>query len=266
MPSERALKTFENMSTDTSIKTKDSSQLFMDLKNLLLWRNGRKTLIVFTGILLLLLDVMVHSVISVISMVGITVLIAAIGHRLLVQFWSIWKKDGNKDQILRFYPHAKIEIPREETLYLAGKAVSHLNLILNRMIELLLVEKWEDSLKFLVLLCGINLLGDCFNGWTLLIFGHLFIFTVPKLYESYKPFVDVQIRKFRKCQRDKSNVVEPKAENPICIQKECPPESPYEGEESKEGKVLYEACDNEPVHKVCRCPDCEHGYLPIEAR
>lgn len=39
------------------------------------------------------------------------------------------------------------------------------------MIELLLVEKWEDSLKFLVLLCGINLLGDCFNGLTLLIFG-----------------------------------------------------------------------------------------------
>lgn len=153
------------------IKAKDSSQIFMDLKNLLLWRNSRKTLIVFTGILLLLLDVMVHSVISVISMVGITVLIAAIGHRLLVQFWSIWKKDENKDQILRFYPHPKIEIPREETLYLAGKAVSHINLILNRMIELLLVEKWEDSLKFLVLLCGINLLGDCFNGLTLLIFG-----------------------------------------------------------------------------------------------
>ncbi|XP_043655449.1 reticulon-1-A [Drosophila teissieri] len=261
------------MNSDTSLKAEESSQIFMYLKNLLLWRDCRKTLMVFTGILLLLLDVMVHSVISVISMAGITVLLAAIGYRLLMQFWRIWKKDGNKDHISSFYPHVKIDIPREEILHLAGKAVFHLSSILNRMIELLLVEKWEDSLKFLVLLCGINLLGDCFNGLTLLIFGHVFIFTLPKLYESYKPLVDVQIRKLRNCKNDKSNIVEAKAEKTDCIQKEYPSESPYEGQESTEGKMLYKVCDNEQLlslleeehRKGCRCRDCEHRDLPIEA-
>ncbi|XP_016935461.4 reticulon-1-A [Drosophila suzukii] len=251
-------------------KDDDSSQLLLGLKDLLLWRNYRITLVVFTSILLLLLDVMVHSVISVVSMAGITVLLAAFGHRLLMQFLKAWKKDGSNDQILRLYPQVKIEIPREDTIRLAGKAVHYLNSTLNRMMELFLVEKLEDSLKLFALLCGINLLGDCFNGLTLMLIGHVSIFTLPKLYEWYKPIIDVQVRKFRKCKQ--KDVPEAKDEKPEYVEEEYPPESPYESQDSNEGSMLYKVCDNEQLldlleaehRKGCRCRDCEHEELPIE--
>ncbi|KAH8343944.1 hypothetical protein KR084_002203 [Drosophila pseudotakahashii] len=261
------------MNSKTSRNDEDSSQLLLKLKDLLLWRNCRVTLIVFAGILLLLLDVMTHSVISVVSMAGITILLAAIGHRLLMQFLRAWKKDGSNDQISRLYPHVKIEIPQEDTIRLAGKAVIYLNSILNRLMGLFLVEKWEDTWKFLVLLCGINLLGDCFNGLTLILIGHVCIFSLPKLYEWYKPIIEVQVRKFRMCKQKQKDEPETADEKTEYVEEEYPPEELYESQESNEGSMLYKVCDNEQIldlleaehRQGCRCRDCEHQELPIEA-
>ncbi|XP_016953809.1 reticulon-1-A [Drosophila biarmipes] len=253
-------------------KDDDSSQLLLSLKDLLLWRNCRITLIVFTSILLLLLDVTVHSVISVVSMAGITILLAAFGHRLLMQLLKAWKKEGSHDQSLRLYAQVKIEIPREDAIRLAGKAVHYLNSILNRMMGLFLVEKLEDSLKLFVLLCGINLLGDCFNGLTLILIGHVFIFTLPKLYASYKPIIDVQVRKFRKCKQKEDDTPETKGEKSEYVEEVYPTQSLYENQDSNEGSMLYKVCDNEQLldlleaehRKGCRCRDCEHQELPVE--
>ncbi|XP_044312771.1 reticulon-1-A [Drosophila rhopaloa] len=254
---------FENMNSETSEKAEDSSRLFVELSDLLLWRNFRVTLIVFTSVLLLLLDVMSHSVISVVSMAGITVLLAAMGHRCFLQLWRTWKKDGSRDPISRWYPQVKIDIPREETMRLAGTAVTYLNKMLNRLLGLFLVDKWEDSLKFLALLCGVNLLGDCLNGLTMLLFGHLFIFTLPKLYELYKPLIDAQVRKFGKCKPQEKNEVENKSEKTDNFQEEYPTEVPQESQESGDGNILYLL--EEEHRKGCRCRDCEHQDLPIEA-
>ncbi|XP_052836589.1 reticulon-1-A [Drosophila gunungcola] len=254
----------EKMNSETLKKTEDSSRLFVELKDLLLWRNFRMTLIVFTSVLLLLLDVMAHSVISVVSMAGITVLLAAIGHRCYLQFWRSRKRDASKEQLPRWYPQVTIDIPREETMRLAGTAVLHFNKILNRLVGLFLVEKWEDTLKFLVLLCGINLLGDCFNGLTLLLCGHVLVFTLPKLYEWYKPLIDAQVRKFRKCkQLEKKNESETTTEKSDNLQEEYPREVPFEGQESSDGNMLYLL--EEEHRKGCRCCDCELQDLPIRA-
>ncbi|XP_017052990.1 reticulon-1-A [Drosophila ficusphila] len=264
---------FENMNSENSKNDEESSQLFKDLKDLLLWRNWRSTLIVFTSVLILLLDVIAHSVISVVSMAGITVVLAAIGHRLIMQFLWSWKRDVSKDHISRLYPQVNIDIPREEAMRLAGMAVIHLNWILNRLLRLCLVEKWEDTLKFLAMLCGINLLGDCFNGLTLLLFAFVLMFTLPKLYEMYKPIVDAQIGKFYKCKQQMEKVPESQDENKMSTEKEYPTEMPNKARESKEGTVLYEVCNNEQLldlleeehRKGCRCRDCEQDDLPIEA-
>ncbi|XP_017081858.1 reticulon-1-A [Drosophila eugracilis] len=252
-------------------KAEDSSQLLLSLKDLFLWRNIRITLITFTSILLLLLDIMVHSVISVLSMAGITILLAAIGHRLLMQLWKAWKKDINHKQITRLYPNVKVELSREEATKLAEMTVFHINSILNRMIGLFLVEKWEDTFKLLVLLCGINLLGDCFNGLTLLTFGHISIFTLPKLYEWYKPMIDAQVRKFRKNKLQEKNEQKSITEKPQF--EEYPSKENDEIQESNNSNILYNVCNNERLldlleaehRKGCRCRDCEHQDLPIEA-
>ncbi|EDV41844.1 uncharacterized protein Dana_GF17296 [Drosophila ananassae] len=246
------------------------SQLLEVVKHLVLWRNYRQSLVVFTSILLLLLDVMAHSVISVVSMAGITVLLASIGYRCFVKLMRSWRKDVGQNQAHRLYPQANIDIPREEVMRLAGIGVDHINAAINHLLELFLIENWEESLKFLVAMCGLNLLGDCFNGLTLLMFGHVFLFTLPKLYEWYKPNIDVQIQKFRKC-KSMENAAEPKPDNGDTLKGEK--KISYENKEATDGPMLYKVCDNAEIFdlleeehsKGCRCRDCEHQDLPIEA-
>ncbi|KAH8374608.1 hypothetical protein KR200_002004 [Drosophila serrata] len=249
------------------------NKLLSAVKDLLLWRSFRLTLVVFTTIVILLLDIMAHSVISVISMAGITVLLAAVAYRCFCQFTK-WRKGGGvQDEVATcMYPKVRIDIPREETMRLAGVAVDYLNICLNRLIGLILVESWEDSLKCLAILCGLNLLGDCFNGITLILFVHVLLFTLPKLYEWYQPFIDAQLLKLSKFKKQNKKIPETKTENP-----ENPPEDnfakgQYKEEESSESNLLYKISDNEQLldlleaehRKGCRCRDCEHQDLPIE--
>ncbi|KAH8280910.1 hypothetical protein KR054_004021 [Drosophila jambulina] len=259
------------MNSKTS-KPVEANKLFAAVQDLLLWRNSRLTVVVFTTVMILLLDIMAHSVISVISMAGITILLAAVAYRCFRQF-SKWRKNGAQDEVTRMYPQVRIDIPREEAMQLAGVAVDYLNKGLNRVIGLILVESWEDSLKCLAMLCGLNLLGDCFNGITLILFGHILLFTLPKLYEWYQPFIDDQLEKFSKFKKHDKKTPETKTENT-----ENPPENnlakvQYKEEESTESNMLYKVCDNEQLfdlleeehRKGCRCRDCEHQDLPIEA-
>ncbi|KAH8243276.1 hypothetical protein KR032_006115 [Drosophila birchii] len=249
-----------------------SSNLFSAFKDLLLWRNSRLTLVVFTTIVILLLDIMAHSVISVFSMAGITVLLAAVAYRCFRQF-SKWKKSGAQDEMTRLYPQVRIAIPREETMRLAGVAVDYLNMGLNRMIGLILVESWEDSLKCLAIFCGLNLLGDCFNGLTLILFGHILLFTLPKLYEWYQPFIDAQLQKLSKFKKQDKKTAETKTENTENPLEENLAKVQYKEEGSSEGNMLFKVCDNEQLfdmleeehRKGCQCRDCEHQDLPIEA-
>ncbi|KAH8250288.1 hypothetical protein KR026_010216 [Drosophila bipectinata] len=245
------------------------SQLLELVKHLVLWRNYRESIVVFTGILVILLDVMAHSIISVVSMAGITVLLASIGFRCVGILMRSWRKDVGQNQPYRMYWQPNLNIPREEVMRLAGIGVDRFNATINHLLELFLVENWERSLKFLAVMCGLNLLGDCFNGLTLLIFGHVLLFTLPKLYEWYKPNIDNQIKKFQKCKIE--SAAEPKPENGETLQGE--EIISYENKESTDGPMLYKVCDNaelfelleEEHSKGCRCRDCEHQDLPIEA-
>ncbi|KAH8337282.1 hypothetical protein KR059_005527 [Drosophila kikkawai] len=255
------------MDSKISKPAKASSMLFSTVKDLLLWRNFRLTLIVFTTVVILLLDIMAHSVISVISMAGITVLLAAVAYRSFCQF-SKWRTSGVQDEVRRLYPQVKIDIPREETMRLAGVAVDHLNKGFNRIIGLILVESWEDSLKCLAMLCGINLLGDCFNGITLILFGHILLFTLPKVYEWYQPLIDAQLQKFCKFKKQDKKTPETMTGNTDNLAK-----MQRKAEKSSDANMFYKVCENEKLfdlleeehRKGCQCRDCEQQDLPIEA-
>ncbi|KAH8369266.1 hypothetical protein KR009_006094 [Drosophila setifemur] len=263
------------MNSETAKQSEDAvqMQLLEELKQLLLWRSLRNSLIVFTSVLILMMDAMAHSVISVVSMAGITLILVACGHRCLARLSGSWKKDGIQDQELRLFPLFTVEIPREEAMRLAGIAVDRLNAILNRLVALFLVENWEDSLKFLAIMCGINLLGDCFNGLTLLMFGHVLLFTLPKVYERYQAIIDLQLQKLRSYKQKKKSASIPLDENKDNLPEEHKQEEPLNNQESGDDNMLYKVCDNaqlfdllaEEHRKGCRCGDCEHQDLPIEA-
>ncbi|XP_022219113.2 uncharacterized protein LOC111071879 [Drosophila obscura] len=169
-----------------------AGQLQMELKKLVLWRNIPRTMFVFTSILILLVDIMNHSAISVVSMLGITVILGATGYRVFVEVMELWNRRNNEEEYYsyRFDVLLTCNIPQEETMRLAGVAVAKLNAFVNKMIELLLMKDLCESFKLLAGLFFINMLGDYFNVTTLLLIGHILLFTLPKLYELRKTSFD----------------------------------------------------------------------------
>ncbi|KAH8278685.1 hypothetical protein KR018_006950 [Drosophila ironensis] len=268
------------------------NHVLQGLKHLILWRNTRQTLIVFTSVLMMLVDVMAHSVISVVSMAAIAGLLASISYRTVVQLFRKWSNGGGSgagsasgsgdSHGKQMYDVKVFEIPREEIMGLSGLAVDYFNVALNRLWVVFLVESYEDSLKFLAIMCGLNLLGDCFNGLTMLIFGerclfetlfptlqnkipgHILLFTLPKLYEWYKPLIDHHFQKLQIFQN-----TNPKMENAGAPTEEENQESEEEMVSTEENKesMLYKVFDLlEEEHSTgCSCRDCEHQTLPIEA-
>ncbi|BFF89530.1 uncharacterized protein DMAD_08270 [Drosophila madeirensis] len=165
-----------------------TGQMLQELKDLVLWRNFSRTMLVFTSILILLVDIMQHSAISVVSMLGIAVILVALGYRFFVEVMELWNRRNNEEEYYsyRFSVLMTCNIPQEEVMHLTGVAVVKLNAFVNKMIELLLVKDLHESLKLLAILCFINMMGDYFNVMTLLLFGHVLLFTLPNLYELKK--------------------------------------------------------------------------------
>lgn len=102
------------------------------------------------------------------------------------------------------------------------------------------------------------------------------LFTLPKLYEWYQPLIDTQLQKFRTSKKQDKKTPETKTQNTHNRPEDdnSAEEVPFEGQESGgEVNMLYKVCDNEQLldlleeehRKGCRCRDCEHQDLPIEA-
>lgn len=141
------------------------------IKALLLWHNWRKTALVFFVMLMLLLDIAANSIISVMSVVGILMLLASISYWCLV--WGIRKlrKSNTIEHPYQNYLEIDFNISEEAAVQLARLFVIKLNPIIKRVRTLFLVEDFLDSLKLLVLLCVFNVVGDYTNGITVIVVG-----------------------------------------------------------------------------------------------
>lgn len=116
------------------------------------------------------------------------------------------------------YIEIDLQISEEAAVQLTRLFIIKLNPIVKRLYLLFLVDDFLDSLKFLLLLGVLNIVGDYTNGISVIIVGKcsfflllsswntcnslhqgfILIFTLPKFYDCKKPFIDMQIQHFQR--------------------------------------------------------------------
>ncbi|XP_078238085.1 reticulon-3 isoform X1 [Pogona vitticeps] len=157
--------------------------------DLIFWRDVKKTGLVFSTTLILLLSLAAFSVISVVSYLILALLSVTISFRVYKSVIQAIQKseDGHP---FKSYLDLDITLSSEAFHNYVSSAMGHVNRALKLIMRLFLVEDLVDSLKLAVVMWLMTYVGAIFNGITLLILGELLVFSVPVVYEKYKTQID----------------------------------------------------------------------------
>ncbi|CAH1792140.1 unnamed protein product [Owenia fusiformis] len=159
------------------------------VKDLIYWRDVKKSGVVFGSVFILLLSLSLFSVLSVFAYLSLAILTVTISFRVYKQILQAVQKTGDGHPFKQFL-EAEVEIPSDKAHHVADHIVEHINRDIVRLRRLFLVEDIVDSIKFGLLLWVLTYIGGWFNGMTLIILGWVAIFTLPKVYEQYQGPID----------------------------------------------------------------------------
>ncbi|XP_070622686.1 reticulon-3 [Erythrolamprus reginae] len=159
------------------------------VRDLVFWRDVKKTGVVFSTTLILLLSLAAFSVISVISYLILALLSVTICFRVYKSVIQAVQKseDGHP---FKAYLDMDVALSSDTFHHYVSSALVHVNHILKAIMRLFLVEDLVDSLKLAVVMWLMTYVGAIFNGITLLILGELLVFSMPVVYEKYKTQID----------------------------------------------------------------------------
>uniref|UniRef100_A0A8D2KV30 Reticulon n=1 Tax=Varanus komodoensis TaxID=61221 RepID=A0A8D2KV30_VARKO len=153
--------------------------------DLIFWRDVKKTGLVFSTTLILLLSLAAFSVISVASYLILALLSVTISFRVYKSVIQAVQK-SDEGHPFKAYLDADVALSSETFHKYVNSAMVHVNHALKLIMRLFLVEDLVDSLKLAVVMWLMTYVGAIFNGITLLILGELLVFSVPVVYEKYK--------------------------------------------------------------------------------
>lgn len=156
---------------------------------LLYWRDVKKSGIVFGSLMVLLLSLALFSVLSVVAYLSLAALTVTLSFRIYKNVLGAVQKSG-EGHPFKEYLDVDIALPEEKVHDLADVIMKHVSCALREFRRLFLVEDIVDSLKFGLLLWVLTYIGAWFNGMTLIILGIVGVFTLPKVYETYKVQID----------------------------------------------------------------------------
>jgi hypothetical protein len=88
------------------------------------------------------------------------------------------------------YLDMDISLPDDKVHKAAEELMKSVVRAVNELRRLFLVEDMVDSLKFGLLLWVLTYIGAWFNGMTLIILALVAVFTLPKVYDTYKVQID----------------------------------------------------------------------------
>ncbi|KAI1902636.1 hypothetical protein AGOR_G00017990 [Albula goreensis] len=159
------------------------------LRELVYWRDPRRSGVVFGVSLLVLLSLATFSVISVVSYLLLAFLCVTITFRIYKSVIQAVQKstDGHPFKALM---EKDVTIPPETFRRYTDISLTYLNRGLKQMRRLFLVEDLVDSLKLAVGMWLMTYVGAIFNGITILILADILLFTSPLVYEKYKIQID----------------------------------------------------------------------------
>ncbi|XP_069036457.1 LOW QUALITY PROTEIN: reticulon-3 [Lepisosteus oculatus] len=159
------------------------------VRDLVYWRDPKKTGVAFGASLLLLLSLAAFSVISVASYLLLALLCVTIAFRVYKSVIQAVQKSG-EGHPFKAYMDQDVSVSPETFRKYVDAAVSHVNAAVKQLSRLFLVEDLVDSLKLAVLMWLMTYVGAVFNGITLLIMADILVFSVPVFYEKYQSQID----------------------------------------------------------------------------
>ncbi|XP_066575027.1 reticulon-3 isoform X1 [Amia ocellicauda] len=159
------------------------------VRDLVYWRDPKKSGVVFGVSLLLLLSLAAFSVISVASYLLLALLCVTISFRIYKSVIQAVQK-SSEGHPFKAYMESEVSISPESFRRHVDVTLSHVNCVLKQMSRLFLVEDLVDSLKLAVLMWLMTYVGAVFNGITLLIMADILMFSLPVVYEKYKTQID----------------------------------------------------------------------------
>uniref|UniRef100_A0A8C9S951 Reticulon n=1 Tax=Scleropages formosus TaxID=113540 RepID=A0A8C9S951_SCLFO len=158
-------------------------------KDLVYWRDPKKSGVVFGVSLLLLLSLAAFSVISVVSYLLLALLCVTISFRIYKSIIQAVQK-SSEGHPFRSFMDKDVSVPPETFRKHVDVCLSYINRALKLMSRLFLVEDLVDSLKLAVAMWLLTYVGAVFNGITVLILADILIFTLPLVYEKNKTQID----------------------------------------------------------------------------
>ncbi|XP_035265532.1 reticulon-3 isoform X2 [Anguilla anguilla] len=161
----------------------------LSVRDLVYWRDPKKSGVVFGTSLLLLLSLAAFSVISVASYLLLALLCVTIAFRVYKSVVQAVQKSGDGHPFKELMDK-DVSIAPETFRKHVDSCLSHVNRALKHLSRLFLVEDLVDSLKLAVLMWLMTYVGAVFNGITILILADVLLFTVPLVYEKNKTQID----------------------------------------------------------------------------
>ncbi|XP_070179940.1 reticulon-1-A-like isoform X13 [Littorina saxatilis] len=159
------------------------------LLDLIYWRDARKTGVVFGSMMLVLLSLAFFSLLSVLAYLSLAILTVTLSFRVYKNIMAAVQKT-NDGHPFKMYLDLDITLKEEKVSRVTQTVMQHVNCILLELRRLFLIEDLVDSIKFGLLLWVLTYVGSWFNGMTLIILLVIDVFTLPKVYETYKVQID----------------------------------------------------------------------------
>jgi len=157
--------------------------------DLIYWRDVKKTGVVFGSMLFILLSLAIFSVLSVVAYLSLAILAVTLSFRVYKNIMQAVQKSG-EGHPFKDYLEADIELNDQKTSKVVKLVMKHTNNTVRELRRLFLVEDLVDTIKFGLLLWVLTYIGSWFNGMTLIINSVVIVFTLPKVYETYKVQID----------------------------------------------------------------------------
>ncbi|XP_069015108.1 reticulon-3 isoform X1 [Embiotoca jacksoni] len=164
----------------------------LSVKDLIHWRDPKKSGVVFGLSMLLLLSLAAFSVISVASYLLLALLCVTITFRIYKSVVQAVQK-SNDGHPFKALIDKDVSIAPETFRKHVDASLTYINRALKQMSRLFLVEDLVDSLKLAVVMWLLTYVGAVFNGITILILANILLFAVPPVYEKNKTQIDQYI-------------------------------------------------------------------------
>merc|ERR1711874_560381 len=162
------------------------------VRSLVYWDNPRDSGIVCGSLLVCLLAVRYISLISVIGNLSLALVTATMSFRIYKSVLAAVNKNQEGHPFKAFLD-VDVALPADKISSLTDGFFPKLNNLLLKLKSILLVQNVVETLKFAVAMYLLTYLGAIMNGLTIVTFGWVGVFSVPRIYRDNQKQIDEAI-------------------------------------------------------------------------